>query len=72
MWQAIDREGAARHWTTTTLIVALDCRGMRCATTAHHEVDRLWADTQRMLDAITPSDAANFFRHCGYTLRVES
>ena len=38
--------------------------------TAHRKVDRLWTDTQRMLDAITASDAANFFRHCGYTLRV--
>jgi len=28
----------------------------------------LWSDTQRMLDQITESDAAGFFRHCGYTL----
>ena len=36
----------------------------------HRLVDRLWSDTQRMLDAITPSDAKNFFGHCGYTLRI--
>ena len=37
----------------------------------HRTVDALWADVQRMLDLITPADAANFFRHCGYTLQVE-
>lgn len=137
------------HWQTTTLIAALDHRGMRCATTVdgavngdvftafceqvlaptltpgdlvvmdnlsahkvkgvaeaieaakasvvylppyspdlnpielafskvkqrmrsaqHRLVDALWADTQRMLDAVTPSDAHGFFRHCGYTLDV--
>jgi transposase len=35
---------------------------------AHRAVDALWRDVQRMLDLITPSDAANFVRHCGYTL----
>ena len=32
--------------------------------------DDLWNATQSVLDAITPSDAANCFRHCGYTLRT--
>ena len=137
------------HWRTTTLIAALDHRGMRCATTVdgavngevftafveqvlaptlgpgqivildnlsahkvagvrraveatdakvvylppyspdlnpielafsklkhlmrsarHRLVDTLWRDTQRMLDAITPTDAANFLHHCGYSLRT--
>lgn len=31
--------------------------------------DALWNATQSVLDAITPSDAANCFRHCGYTPR---
>jgi len=26
---------------------------------------------RRVLDAVTPSDAANCFGHCGYTLRHE-
>lgn len=137
------------HWKTTTLIAALDHRGMRCATTVdgavngemftafvqqvlvptlkpgeivimdnlsahkvagvreaiesagatlvylppyspdlnpielafsklkqlmrsarHRLVNALWSDTQRMLDAITPSDAVNYFHHCGYTLQI--
>jgi transposase len=137
------------HWTTTTLIAALDHRGMRCATTVDGAVNRdvfvafvaqvlaptlspgdvvvmdnlsshkgtavreliegrgaallflppyspdlnpielafaklkqlmrsaghrtmaaLWSDVQRMLDAVTPGDAAGFLRHCGYTLQV--
>ena len=33
---------------------------------AHRTVDHLWHDLQRMLDAISPSDAQGFFRHCGY------
>ena len=33
---------------------------------AHRAVDHLWHDLQRMLDAISPSDAQGFFRHCGY------
>jgi transposase len=37
----------------------------------HRTVDALWSDVQRILDQVTPSDAANFFRHCGYTLQVE-
>ena len=138
------------HWTTTTLIAALDHRGMRCSMTVDGAVNRdvfeafvgrvlaptlapgdvvvmdnlsshkgvrarqlveargatllflppyspdlnpielafaklkqlmrsaghrtmhaLWSDVQRMLDAVTPGDAAGFLRHCGYTLRVE-
>jgi len=38
---------------------------------AHRTVDVLWRDVQRMLDLITPDDAANFVRHCGYTLQVK-
>lgn len=30
--------------------------------------DALWRSMQRVLDAITPSDTANCFRHAGYTL----
>ena len=138
------------HWTTTTLIAALDRRGMRCSMTVdgavnrdvfeafvaqvlaptlapgdvvvmdnlsshkgvrarqlvegrgatllflppyspdlnpielafaklkqlmrsagHRTMQALWSDVQRMLDAVTPGDAAGFLRHCGYTLRVE-
>ena len=137
------------HWKTTTLIAALDHRGIRCATTVdgavngdvftafvrqvlvptlrpgdlvildnlsshkvhgvrqaveaadarvvylppyspdlnpiemafskikqlmrsarHRMVRSLWHDTQRLLDCITPSDAAGFFGHCGYTLQT--
>ena len=36
----------------------------------HRLVQPLWQDTQRMLDAITPTDASHFLRHCGYTLQV--
>jgi transposase len=38
---------------------------------AHRTVDALWSDVQRMLDLITPDDAANYIRHCGYTLQVK-
>jgi transposase len=31
----------------------------------------LWQAMQSLLDQISPSDAANCFRHCGYTLRLE-
>jgi hypothetical protein len=31
--------------------------------------DALWNSMQRVLDAITPSDSINCFRHAGYTLR---
>jgi len=33
--------------------------------------DQLWRSMQRVLDAVTPSDAANCFKHCGYTLQDE-
>jgi len=33
--------------------------------------DALWSMMQSVLDKITPGDAANCFRHCGYTLQVE-
>jgi transposase len=33
----------------------------------HRTMEALWSDVQRMLDLITPSDAAGFLRHCGYT-----
>ena len=32
----------------------------------HRMVDALWNDLQRMLDQINASDAAGYFRHCGY------
>jgi len=32
--------------------------------------DALWRAMQSVLDQITPTDAVNCFRHCGYTLRV--
>jgi transposase len=37
----------------------------------HRTMAALWSDVQRMLDAVTASDAAGFLRHCGYTLQVE-
>jgi len=33
--------------------------------------DTLWSIVQSVLDQVTASDAANCFRHCGYTLQVE-
>jgi len=33
--------------------------------------EQLWRSMQKVLDTVTPSDAANCYRHCGYTLRVE-
>ena len=138
------------HWKTTTLIAALDCRGIRCGTTVDGAVnadvfeafvaqvlvpslrpgdivvmdnlsshktaevrqrieaadarllylppyspdlnpiepafskikqrlrslalrlsDELWDQMQSVLAAITPSDATNFFRHCGYSLQLD-
>ena len=32
--------------------------------------DSLWAAMQSVLDAVTPTDAANCFRHAGYSLHV--
>jgi len=34
-------------------------------------IDALWRAMQGVLDRVTASDAANCFRHCGYTLRSE-
>ena len=31
--------------------------------------DALWTSMQSVLDRVTPSDAANCFAHCGYSLR---
>jgi len=31
--------------------------------------DALWRAMQSVLDRVTPSDAVNCFKHCGYTLR---
>ena len=33
--------------------------------------ESLWQAMQSVLDQIAPSDAANCFRHCGYTLRLD-
>lgn len=33
--------------------------------------DTLWQTMQSVLDQITPTDAINCFRHCGYTLRTD-
>ena len=37
----------------------------------HRLVEPLWRDTQRMLNAITPSDASGYFRHCGYAIQMK-
>ena len=41
-------------------------RSMACKTR-----DALWTAMQSVLDQVTPSDAANCFRHCGYTLQMD-
>lgn len=41
-------------------------RSLACRT---HEA--LWRAMQSVLDLVTASDAANCFRHCGYTLQTE-
>ncbi len=33
--------------------------------------DTLWQSMQSVLDAVTPRDALNCFKHCGYTLHAE-
>jgi transposase len=38
---------------------------------AHRTVDVLWRTMQSVLDRVTASDAANCFRHCGYTLHPD-
>lgn len=33
--------------------------------------DTLWKAMQSVLDKVTPSDASNCYKHCGYTLQVD-
>ncbi len=33
--------------------------------------DALWKAMQSVLDEVTPDDAANCYKHCGYTLRLD-
>lgn len=40
-------------------------RSLACQT-----VKKLWSLMQSLLDNVAASDAANCFRHCGYTLRM--
>jgi transposase len=37
---------------------------------AARAVDHLWSALPPVLDQITPSDAAGFFRHCGYATEI--
>jgi transposase len=37
---------------------------------AYRTADALWNGMQSMLDQVTASDAANCFRHCGYSLQM--
>jgi transposase len=39
-------------------------RGLACRTQS-----TLWNAMQHALDAVTPIDATNFFKHCGYGTR---
>ena len=41
-------------------------RSLACRT-----ADALWHAMQSLLDRVSPTDAANCFEHCGYTLRME-
>ena len=41
-------------------------RSLACRT-----VDALWTAMQSVLDKVTSNDAANCFRHCGYSLRPD-
>jgi len=41
-------------------------RSMACRTR-----DALWKAMQSVLDQVTPCDAANCFKHCGYTLQMD-
>jgi transposase len=41
-------------------------RSMACRTR-----DALWKSMQCVLDQVTPSDAANCYKHCGYTLQMD-
>lgn len=33
--------------------------------------EALWASMQNVLDQVTPNDAKNCFKHCGYSLRLD-
>jgi transposase len=33
--------------------------------------DALWQAMQSVLDKVTPSDAFNCYKHCGYTLQMD-
>lgn len=37
---------------------------------AHRTRQSLWDAMQSVLDQVTPTDAANCYRHCGYTLQM--
>jgi transposase len=41
-------------------------RSMACRTR-----DALWTAMQSVLDRVTPTDAANCYQHCGYTLQMD-
>ncbi len=41
-------------------------RSMACRTR-----DALWEAMQAVLDQVTPSDAINCYKHCGYTLQMD-
>ena len=41
-------------------------RSMACRTR-----DALWKAMQSVLDQVTPSDALNCYKHCGYTLQMD-
>lgn len=38
---------------------------------AHRTRDALWRAIQPVLDSVTPNDAINCFRHCGYSLGLD-
>jgi len=46
--------------------VKLLLRSLACRTR-----DTLWKEMQSVLDQVTPADAANCFRHAGYTLQMD-
>ncbi|MEM8739322.1 MAG: IS630 family transposase [Planctomycetota bacterium] len=43
-------------------------QGLRSA--GHRRADQLWSDRRQRLPDTPPSDAAGYFRHCGYTLQT--
>jgi transposase len=44
-------------------------QGLRSA--QHRTQQKLWNNTQQVLETITPADAAGYFRHCGYSLQTK-